>query len=494
MYIKLEKDIKVSRGNFGFVYEKTKEQELYDLLLACESVYKLNYRDFAHKLRMAYECIAVWFEVKYLKTHGLTEGRSDAELKREITRNVTNPNYTISIGNQRNQYYNFKNMLIRYTYDSPEKFETFLRRFSFDTKKSLRENLSYYIRYIYDFGSKSSHVGVNGEKRFQPNKRNVKRVLHSFHDFLCVLFSVNHRFSERDLPIRDFYPVPELVCQAQGLNLSDREILYIREEHGRVRYYLGVTEKTDISLKDKREMEAIRRLWEESYDDPSNIIRSADLIQGAEEGERYQFYSLADFPVSLSYTLLQDLSKEERRKLIQGIGKGIYSMHCCNPPVYHRNLCPEAFLLFKVQNHYKILLTDFQYSKSKISFSEKGGHGNDARRDLDDNSEETVFFDLKKLASYQFENDYFAPEMRGFTGNSSTLDWEKADVFSFGQLWIYIMTGFVLEKPEETYHLINRADISVKEKDILVDMLSWDAADRPHMKEVMSVMCPWAVK
>lgn len=477
MYIKLDENLKVPKGNFHFIYDKINETEIFDLLLACESVYRISYEDFAHKLRKAYESIAIWFEIKYLKKHGLAKGKSDAELKREITKNVMDSGYTICIGEKQNQYYNFKNMLIRYTYDDPEKFEAFLHKFSFDSKKQLRDNLAYYIRYVYDFGSKSSHVGQKNEKKYFPDRENASRILYSFHDFLCVLFSSNHVFSESDIPIRDFYPVPEAMCRIHGLSLSEREALYVREEHNRVRYYLGVAEKTDVSLKDKREMETVRRLWEESYDDPSNIIRSADLIQGAEEGERYQFYSLAGFPVSLSWTLLKNLTREEKRKLVQGIGKGLYSMHCCEPPVYHRNLCPEAFLLFRIQDRYKILLADFQYSKSKAPVSQ-----------MDDDSGETVFFDLKKMASYRFDNDFFAPEMRDLAGKRQALDWEKADIFALGQLWLYITTGFAIDKPEDTYRLVNRADISFKEKDILVDMLSWDPGDRPNIKEVMKVI------
>ncbi|MDY4970450.1 MAG: hypothetical protein SO101_09350 [Lachnospiraceae bacterium] len=478
MYIKLDEDLKVPKGNFGFVYDKTNEKELFDRLLACESVYRLNYEDFAHKLRKAFESIAIWFEIKYLRRNGLAEGKSDAELKKIITKNVMDSGYTINIGDQRDQYYTFKNILVRYTYDFPEKFEKMLEEFGFNSRKDIRDNLAFYIRYIYDFGSRSSHAGEKEKPRFIPNQRNARRVLYSFHDFLCILFSSNHVFSEKSIPIGEFYPVPDSVCRAQGLTLSDRESLYVREEYGKVKYYLGIMENAGLSLKDKREMETIRRLWEESYDTPSNIIRTADLIQGADAGERYQFYSVSDFPVSLNQAVIRKMSEEERRRLVQGIGKGVYSLHCCDPPIYHRNLCPEVFLLFQVQNHYKILLADFRYTKSSEQFS---GSGED--------SEETVFFDLSRMASCRFNNDYFAPEVRGFTGDRNTLDWEKADVFSLGQLWLYIMTGDVIEAPEDTYRVINRAQIGIREKDILADMLSWDADDRPGMKEVMRVMC-----
>ncbi len=478
MEIKLGNKGRVPKGNFGFVYEKTKDQEIFDLLLACESVYRLDYRDFAHKLRMAYEAIAIWCEMKYLKEHRRAKGMSDEELKREITRNAANPHILMRVGDQKDQPYHFKNMLIRYTYDFSEQFESFLHRFSYDTRKSLQKNLVFWIRYFYDFGSKSSHVGTNDAGRFQLDQRNVRMIFHAFHDFLTVLFSVSHTFSEQDVPIRDFYPVPESICHAQGLELEKRERLYLREEHGKIRYYLGILENNAASLKDRRERDAVRQLWEETCESPSNIIRSADLLPAAEEGEVYQFYALADFPMSLRYTLLRDMSQKERRRLVQGIARGIFSMHRCNPPVYHRNLCPEVFLLFKLQGQYQILLADFQYSKCQEDFVNS----------QDSEGAETVFFDLKKMASRLFENDFFAPEIRGKSGQDDSIDWEKADVFSFGQLWLYMMTGFVLEKPEETYHLINRADLRIEEKDLLADMLSWDAQDRPGMKTVMRVL------
>jgi hypothetical protein len=177
MYIRIDENLEIPRGNFGFVYDKTGDSELFELLLASESVYRISYGDFAHKLRMAYESVAIWFEIQYLKEHGLDGGKSDSELKKQITSNVINPNYTIRIGNQPNQYYNFKNMLIRYTYDFPEKFDGMLQEFSFNQKKNSRDNLAQYIRYIYDFGSKSSHVNENTEKKYLPNKRNAERAL-----------------------------------------------------------------------------------------------------------------------------------------------------------------------------------------------------------------------------------------------------------------------------------------------------------------------------
>ena len=67
------------------------ENENRDLMsaLSCDKE-ELNYEDFAHKLRKAFESIAIWFEIKYLRRNGLAEGKSDAELKKKYNRTISN--------------------------------------------------------------------------------------------------------------------------------------------------------------------------------------------------------------------------------------------------------------------------------------------------------------------------------------------------------------------------------------------------------------------
>ena len=59
-YIELGNEEKVSKGNFTFIYDATGDICLFKKFLEAEKAFKINYIDFSHKLRIAYEYFAIF--------------------------------------------------------------------------------------------------------------------------------------------------------------------------------------------------------------------------------------------------------------------------------------------------------------------------------------------------------------------------------------------------------------------------------------------------
>ena len=111
---------------------------------------------------------------------------------------------------------------------------------------------------------------------------------------------------------------------------------------------------------------------------------------------------------------MANISMKDKRDIILGICGGIKSMHTYDPPFFHRNICPEAFYIFKIRNKYKALLARFDCSK--------------------DTSSEAAYTVLASVASNLKDtnkNTYYAPEL--FKTDFETCNWEKADIYSLGK-------------------------------------------------------------
>lgn len=67
VYLQIEED-EIPVGNFSFVYDHTKNEELFGKFYEAEKNLKVDYLDFAHKIRMAFEAFALDEESKKRKT------------------------------------------------------------------------------------------------------------------------------------------------------------------------------------------------------------------------------------------------------------------------------------------------------------------------------------------------------------------------------------------------------------------------------------------
>lgn len=58
VYLQIEDD-RIPVGNFSFVYDYTNNEELFFKCYEAEKNLKVDYMDFAHKIRMAFEAFAL---------------------------------------------------------------------------------------------------------------------------------------------------------------------------------------------------------------------------------------------------------------------------------------------------------------------------------------------------------------------------------------------------------------------------------------------------
>lgn len=66
VYLQMEDD-KISIGNISFVYDHTKNEELFNKFYEAEKNLKVDYMDFAHKIRIAFEAFALDEEARKRK-------------------------------------------------------------------------------------------------------------------------------------------------------------------------------------------------------------------------------------------------------------------------------------------------------------------------------------------------------------------------------------------------------------------------------------------
>ena len=459
MYVKLDDTIKVDKGNFVFIYNITSDKELFDKFLDFESSFKISYIDFSHKIRIAYEAVALYEEILHRKKDPNYWGKSDKEIEDSILAelcDLQNP-------------FTYKKIWTRLTRSKSQKFIPMLKKYKFLREKTDDYDgsraLKKYIKYIYDYTSKSSHVNNNLSKEYYPNRENGLRVMHSFHDFLCVYYGITHKFDSSLIPIRDYYAVPKVISKKMGLNFEKGKSLFVKEKNNKIQYYIFSSDKEGIDNNQRRDLEIIEKLWEDNFNDPDNIIRQTEHISGTDNEYSFQVYSLPGRPIKLTSHLLETLSVNEKRDIIYGICCGIKSMHTYEPPFYHRNICPDAFYIFKIHRKYKALLARFDYSK-----------------DTSDEVAYTVLTSVEKNIKDANKNSFYAPEL--FKNNFDEYDWEKADIYSLGKTCVYILTGRNITCIDELYKILGTDN--QKWQLIFEKMLSESPSDRPKIEDVIA--------
>lgn len=164
-------------GNFSFVYDYTENEELYSKFYEAEKNLKVDYMDFAHKIRMAFEAFALDEEAKKRKKKENYKDLTISVIKEQIVSEIKQPASLL----------NYKKIIIELCSGRESEFAEMLLRYSFIRNTAyeddVRRKLKAFIRYLYSFGSESSHENVSFEEKYIPNRENCLRVVGSFHDF-----------------------------------------------------------------------------------------------------------------------------------------------------------------------------------------------------------------------------------------------------------------------------------------------------------------------
>ncbi len=402
-------------GNYAFIYDVTKNEDLFYKFYDAEKNLKVDYIDFAHKIRVAFEAFALEEETKRrCEMEGAVE--SFEFIKESIIREIREPASVI----------NYKTIIINLCNGRELEYKNLLEKYLFVRKNASDDEIirkfKAFIRYIYAFGSESSHENVSSEDKYIANKENCIRIAASFHDFLATYYGVESKFDSTLVPIRDYCAVPKRVVERMGLNLDIGKQLFVKEMKGRVGYYIFSNDIESITQGQRRDIDTISKLWDENIDDPSNVIRQTESIGGNNRDYKFQVYALPGKPIRLTKDFIESLTIEEKLCIVSGLCKGVYSLHTYVTPMYHRNINPDAFYIFNVKGKYKPLLAKFDCTKDS------------------DNAEFTVYQNIEKKVLNSNTNSFFAPEV--INSNLGVgVDWRKADIYSLAKTITMIIWG-----------------------------------------------------
>lgn len=448
-------EMKVPMGNFPFIYQKTQNTALFDTFLEAESHLKLNYVDFAHKLRMAFEMFAL---EEYISNRSQTDSSSISQIREEIVNEIKAPasttNYkSIIISLCKGREIEFVDILVKYHF----------LKFASNEIDLVKRTLAKLIRSIYAFGSENSHEGSDKQVTYS----DCLNAINVFHDFLIVYYHAPSKTYDHKLaPVGEYITIPKLYAEKIGLALDQGKTLHIRVRQGQPRYYVLSQETAQISKPQRRDIEVIEKLWEDNVDDPANVIRQTDVIHGAEPEILYRVYSLPSKPLRINSELVSTLSIGDKTDIIRGLCKGVASIHNFVPALYHRHICPDAFYVFKIKGKYKALLSKFEYTK-----------------DTSSEAAFTVFKNLENSIRDTKDDTFFAPEVKLASVNS-TIDWEKADIYSLAKTCLFILSGKNLSVDEYS-QTIDDIPFSDTAKLALIEMLDGNAQNRPGIETLI---------
>ena len=457
VYLQIEED-EIPVGNFSFVYDHTKNEELFGKFYEAEKNLKVDYLDFAHKIRMAFEAFALDEESKKRKRQVEYLNMDISSIKEQIISEIKQPASLL----------NYKNIIIDLCADREQEFANMLLKYSFIRntvcEDEVRRKLKAFIRFLYSFGSESSHANVLYEEKYNPNKENCLRVVGAFHDFLCIYYKESKKYDSTLIPIRDYIAVPKQIVEKMGLQFETGKSLFVKERKGKLAYYIFSSDIDSISQGQRRDIDVINKLWEDNFEDPSNVIRQTENIIGSNGDYKFQVYSLPSRPIRLSEQFVNSIAMEQKMNIITGLCRGIESVHNYDTPLYHRNISPDAFYIFSIRGKYKPLLAKFDCTKDSADATF------------------TVFQNIEKKIHNRNTNQFFAPEViRANMGIG--VDWKKADIYSLAKTILFIISGSITDN----YECLDEIDdLNDNFKIVLMEMLDEKPENRPELTELIN--------
>lgn len=459
VYLQIEDD-RIPVGNFSFIYDYTNNEELFMKFYDAEKNLKVDYMDFAHKIRKAFEAFALDEEARKRKKQDNYKDTDIAEIKEQIVAEIKRPASVL----------NYKNIIIDLCSGREMEFGDMLLKYSFIKNTSyeddVRRKLGTFIRFLYGFGSESSHENVSTEEKYTANRENCLRVVGSFHDFLCIYYGENKKYDSTLAPIRDYMAVPKAVVEKMGLVLEVGKSLFVKEHRGKIAYYIFSSDIDSISQGQRRDIDTISKLWEDNFEDPSNVIRQTENINGSNGDYRFQVYSLPSRPLRLTDDFVKSMDIEQKMDIISGLCKGVESIHSYETPMYHRNINPDAFYIFDIRGKYKPLLAKFDCTKDSADAAF------------------TVFQNVEKKVRNQNTNQFFAPEVLN-SNMGIGVDWEKADIYSLAKTILYIITGVVVDDSD---CLDSMDELDDELKIVLMEMLDENPGNRPGLEALLDIL------
>ena len=89
----------------------------------------------------------------------------------------------------------------------------------------------------------------------------------------------NTGFKAYLVPIGDYIPVERDIAEKMGLRFDAGKYLYVKEKREGIQFFVFSQENNQIPKGRRRDIDVIEKLWEDNFDDPSNVIRQVDQLK-----------------------------------------------------------------------------------------------------------------------------------------------------------------------------------------------------------------------
>ena len=444
--IQIENNIHVPKGNFGFVYEKTGDRNLFEKLLTAEENIYIDALKCFLQFRQAEEALGYRLEADRLKNNG--DQRDDGQIFAELKEKA------------RERKFDIKKAINKALTEDQRRFLNAAYREWIDPNAPESKDA---VFLLYSELSDNVHTGY---ERDTERCINIARLMHMICRLICDASSV---YRKDMIPVGSYYRLSPVNCESLGLAFIEKDLtekecaFYIHLSDGKPGVYL--IKVYGENVESTRDVDALNQLWEMSRDTPENVLNRTEIFNEKKTERKYWRYvfRVPGDPVSFNKCNIQGMSSEEKRNLAEGVIKSVRSLHNATPALPHRGLNPDVFLICRTKTGVRPILISFATVKMASSDPEK-----------------TVFGNLEKKFRIIEKAGFLSGRVLDRNLPESVLKAE--DICSLGRILNYIYTG--------TSSGISKAaeQIPFDLQGMIVKMTSMDAATRPDIYEVYETL------
>lgn len=336
-----------------------------------------------------------------------------------------------------------------------------------------KEKYRFASNFLRQFGNDCSHDYGMIDPVFDVTYEQILDALKTFHRYLREYFEVQNvpQFKEINVPIGEKYEVLEMHVPA------DRDRSGCEQEY-RAHYYSGARVTTPQHAIIRRYRKNADNADDGGVSEEEFFARSlVALSQGqgidgnvrVEEVVSYlnpdtEFYMIAyifnEKPLTLSNERLKEMDYGARLKLCYETAELLSNYH--KKGIYHRMLSAKSIYIVPDGNGFKPSVINFSFAKV-----------------IDQN---TVFIRAEQALEKEMglrEQKYLAPE---WAKPDEETDWAKVDIYSLGMLFMDVLSGEILARPDFA---------KIKDEriiDLLKSMLRSRSDDRSDIEEVITTV------
>lgn len=438
-------------GNTSFLLDIPGCEKIYQRCKDAEEAIGKDYREFFRCVRLALEEFVKKEELEFRikKNPQVDPARLELEISEEFSRGENTTNRAIRrLAKENGDFEKLSVVLcdyfnLRYLYEDDilEKLESAL--------STLRKQ-----------GNSAAHAGI-----FEEDYSSSNKAIKSLFGIIAAYYGKEYKYDFDKQPFENYYPIPKKLLENYGISFSQgKRLLFKKDKNGKIDFYISIPEKPNPSVKQQHAASMLYKLWDDNPDTPDNTI-SRPEYKCNNDGISYCQYliQLPGFVYPLSDKVIKELNNEEKTSIISGIVKGIATLHNFDPPLYHRAISLDSFVIYKLNNgKYKPLLVKFDCVKN-------------TDESVEQQNKYTVFTSVKRNANAYHSVSFFAPELIKYCMSLKTsqeIDWGKADIYSLGLLIKYL-----------------DAELTSGQNEILEKMTDKEPSNRPDINTVKITFC-----